>query len=402
MDTWNTDERIKLLLVISNLEYGGAQRQVVELANHLDHARLNVHVCSLSRYVPLANALKDPERRLHVINKAFKFDLTVVPRLARLLRSVGADVIHSYLFDAEIAARLAGRLAGTRVIVGSERNTDYTLKRRQLIAYRLTRNCVDVIVANSRAGADFNSRMLGHDPRLYRVVHNGVDTKRFCTGDGGAVRCELDIRPDEQVVGMFASFKQQKNQPLFLAAAKRVLGRFPKTRLLLVGEELYQGMHGSDEYRHGVYRLIDDLGLRERCVLPGNRDDVERLYRACDVTVLPSLFEGTPNVALESMACGVPVVATDVSDNSYIIPHGRVGYVVPPGDEDALAERICRLLENTAERLEMGQRAREWVAKEFSITRLAERTAEVYETALADKCGDKTAPDSQIRRQAVE
>lgn len=372
----------RAVLVISNLEYGGAQRQVVELANHVAPEAFDVHVCSLSEYVPLGRDIADAGRRLHVIRKRFKYDVSVVPRLARLLRGLRADVVHSFLFDADIAARLAGRLAGTPAIIGSERNTDYHLKRRQRITYRLTRGCVDRIIANSSAGRDFNRRLLGHAPQQYAVVHNGVNTDRFRPGDRGAVRRRLGLHPDEPVFGTFASFKAQKNHPLLLAAARRVFERVPAARLMLVGDELYRGMHGSDEYRRAMDRLVDELGIRDRCLFLGNRDDVADLYVACDLTVLPSLFEGTPNVVLESMACGVPVVVTDVSDNAYIVPDGRCGFVVPLGDDAALADRIGRLLEDRPACEAMGRAAREWVTREFSGRRLAERTAAVYEAVL--------------------
>ncbi len=375
--------RICAVQVISNLEYGGAQRQVVELANHMDPARFDVHVCSLSEYVPLAAELGRRDDRLHIIHKRYKFDYSVVPRLARLLRSLKADVIHSYLFDAGIAARLAGRKARTPVVIGSERNTDYHLKRRQLAAYWLTRGCVDLIIANSHAGAEFNRSKLGHDAAQYRVVHNGVSTERFKPSDGSTIRRELGLDSQEQVVGVFASFKAQKNHALVFRALKRLLEQGLKPRLMLVGDELYAGMHGSDEYKARMDALVDELGIRERCLFLGNRGDVADLYRACDLTVLPSLFEGTPNVLLESMACGVPIVATDVSDNAIVAPDGRVGYIVPLGDENALAERIAQLLKDETRRREMGTAARAWVAAEFSCARLASNTADIYEAALA-------------------
>lgn len=381
--TGNTSEdRICVVLLVSNLEYGGAQRQIVETVNHLDPERFDAHVCSLSNYVPLADCLRDAGRRLHIVEKRFKFDLSVVPRLARLLRCLDADIVHSFLFDADIAARLAGRWARTPVIIGSERNTEYYLKPRQLAAYRLTRGCVDIIVANSNAGAAFNRRTLGHDASQYRVVHNGVDVARFAPGDGAEIRRELGLSADEHVVGMFASFKRQKNHPLFFAACRRVLDSLPRTRFLLVGDELYAGMHGSDEYKQAMDARVDDLGLRDRCLFVGNRDDVDRLYRACDLTVLPSLFEGTPNVLLESMASGVPVVATDVSDNAYLVRDGEVGYVVPLGDEIALAERIVLLLRDEPLREKMGRQARAWIQEEFSSERLAGKLADVYRAAL--------------------
>lgn len=375
--------RICVLLVIDDFEYGGAQRQVVELANGLDPARFDVHVCALSAYVPLAQGMRDREQRLHVIPKRCKVDITVVPRLAWLLRRLKADIVHSYLFSADIAARLAGRLAGTRTIIGSERNTNYRLKKRNLWAYRLTRGCVDLIIANSNAGAAFNSRLLGHNPSQYRVVHNGVDTTRFHPQDGEAIRQGLGVAEDERVVAMFASFKQQKNHSLFFAAAKRVLAQVPKARFLLVGDQLYGSQDGSDVYKACMSRLVEELGLRERCLFLGNRDDVERVYPACHVTVLSSLYEGTPNVLLESMACGVPVVATDVSDNRYVAPDGEVGYIVPLDDVAAMADRICRLLANEDLRRQLGKQARTWTEREFSIGQLAKKTEAVYLEALA-------------------
>lgn len=375
------------MLLISNLEYGGAQRQVMEIANHLNAERCHVHICCLSDYVPLAERLIDREHRLHVIRKYHKFDFTVVPRLARLLRRLKIDVVQGYLFDADIAARLAGRIAHTPVIISSERNTDYRLKKRQLVAFRLTRRCVDLVIANSNAGAAFNSRVLGMPPAMYRVVHNGVDTQRFSPRpqDGLRVRRELGIGDDESVVGMFASFKEQKNHPLFFAAARRIMERLPRVRFLLVGDMLAGGMHGSEQYKDRIDRLVDELGVRARCIFTGNQEQVEHFYNACDLTVLPSFFEGTANVLLESMACGVPVVATNVSDNAYIVPDGQVGHIISPGDENILVDRILRLLMIPELREQMGRRAREWVEREFSIPSLVRKTLAVYEEALADR-----------------
>lgn len=382
MVTTKSDSRLRVVQVISNLEYGGAQRQVIELANNLDAEQFDVHVCSLSDYVPLAGDLHDAGRRLHIVNKQWKFDVTVIPRLARLLRDLDAEVVHGYLFDAEIATRVAGRLVRTPLVVGSERNTEYRLKPRQLIVYRLTRSWVDIVVANSNAGAAFNQRTLGHVPSAYRVVHNGVNAEKFHPREGSVVRRELGVAESALVIGMFASFKLQKNHALLFAAFKQACQHLPEARLLLVGDELYGGMHGSDQYKRQMQNLIDQLGIRDRCLFIGNQTDVARLYSACDVTVMPSLFEGTPNAVLESLACGVPVIATNVSDNAYLIPEGRVGFTVPLGDTETLSERICRLLSNSRLRQEMGRQAREWVMQEFSTLRLATKTAGVYLEAL--------------------
>jgi len=252
------------------------------------------------------------------------------------------------------------------------------LKPRQHVAYRLTHGLVDRIVANSRAGAKFNGRLLGYDASMYRVVHNGVDTGRFSPGDGGSVKSELGIERGEKVVGMFASFKAQKNHPLFFRAARIIQEKIPETRYLLVGDMLHAGMHGSDRYHAQMERLVDELGIRSRCLFLGNRADVSRLYRACDVTVLPSLFEGTPNVLLESMACGVPVVATDVSDNAYVVKNGETGYLVSVGDDAALAESVLRILRDDDLREKMSRGSYDRIETEFSLKRLVDKMLLVY------------------------
>ncbi len=371
-----------VLIVISDLEFGGAQRQVIELANHMERNEWKVYVCSLSDFVPLADSLKDRAKRLKIIRRKARFDFTVVFRLARLLCKYHVDIVQSYLFDADIASRLAGRLARKPVVIGSERNTDYTFKKSDLFVYRLTRWCNDFTIANSNAGAAFNGRMLHQPSSHYRVVHNGVDIERFKPIEETPVREEFGLAHDQPVVGMFASFKPQKNHQLLLRAAREVVKKVPNVRFLFVGDELYKGMSNSVECKESIIKLINDYGLRQHCIFAGNKTDVEKYYAACTVTVLPSLFEGTPNVALESMACGVPVVATDVSDNAYVIPDSIAGYIVPLDNEKALADRLCQVIMDKALRRKLSSEATTWVIQEFSCQRLAEKTAAVYAEAI--------------------
>jgi len=393
------NRRICVVLVIDDLEYGGAQRQVIELANNMDRDRFDVHVCTLSNYVPLGNQLRDSEHRLHTVVKKNRIDFTVVLRLARLLKSLNADIVHSYLFAADIASRLAGRLAGTKLIIGSERNANYSPKRRNILAYRLTRRCVDLTIANSKAGAAFHSRVYGQPACDYRVVYNGVDTDRFRLRNRMELRKQLGIGTEKRVIGVFASFKPQKNHTMLLQAFKKVLESFPDAQLLLVGDQLYGNMMGTGDYNCRMEKLIDELGIRRQSMSLGNRDDVEVIYPACDITVLSSLYEGTPNVLLESMACGIPVVATDVCDNSYVVKEGETGFLVKVGDVEGMASRIKMLLGNDTLRQEMGKKANDWAVREFSIEQLVRRTETVYLEALArkrSKCRQEPLPIGDI------
>ena len=135
-------------------------------------------------------------------------------------------------------------------------------------------------------------------------------------------------------------------------------------------------------YHLEVSRALEEAGLAGRCRLLGRVEDVERVYRACDVTVLTSRHEGTPNVVLESMACGVPVVVTDVADNATLVPEGVAGAVVPSGDAAAMAARVLALLADEPGRREMGAAARRHVQERFSPRAMARQTEALYERLL--------------------
>jgi glycosyltransferase involved in cell wall biosynthesis len=370
--------KTKILIVISNMEFGGAQRQIVELVNNIDQRNFEIHVCSLSEYTPLAEQF-NTGIPLHIIHKKAKFDFSVVFKLATLIRQYKFDVIHSYLFDAEIAVRLAGKLSCTGIkIIGSERNANYTLKPIQKHAYKLTKNLVDCIIANSQSGAEYNASQTGQPANKYNVVYNGVDTKRFKPQDKGQIRAELGIDPDCKLIGMFASFKQQKNHPFLIEALKEVKLQGNNFKLLLVGDMLHGGMHGSDIYTTTLKQQIEDSGFSEDVIYLGNRDDIERIYPACDFTVLPSLFEGTPNVVLESMACGVPVIATDVSDNAKIISHAFSGYIVESKKILELSGKITNLLNDKKMLETLADNARQEMVNKFSSRKLAENMSNIY------------------------
>jgi len=375
------------MLLVSSLEHGGAERQVVEFCRHVDRRRFEPVVCSLSHLVPLANRLPDPSRDLLIVPKRWKYDVTVVGRVAGWMRRMRIDLVHAFLFDAEMTARLAARLAGVPVVLASERNSDYRRPLLDTICQRLTRPLYDAMVANSAAGRRFNVRTLGLRADRIHVVHNGVDTDMFRPARSDELRHEWKVSASDAVVGMVASFKLQKNHGLYFRMAGRLLAAFPRTRFLCVGEPLRDNFQGAADYHAEVRGLLRGLGIEDRFMFLGRRDDMPAVYSACDVTVLTSTREGTPNVLLESMACGVPVVATAVADNAIVVPHGRGGYVVPAGDLDALVAQVGELIASPERARQMGRAAREWVSERFSSRACAEKMSDIYRRWVERKTG---------------
>jgi glycosyltransferase involved in cell wall biosynthesis len=371
-------QRVRVLLIISSLEHGGAERQVVQLANHLDASCFDVQVCSLSSEVPLAETLND-HGRLHIVDKRWRYDFTTVSRVARLMRELGTDLVHAFLFDAEIVARLAARRAGVRAVVASERNTDYHMSVVHRIGQRLTRSMYHALIANSQSGKNFVMRTLGLADDKVHVVRNGVDVERFYQREAAAARARLGLPESGPVVGMVATFKRQKNHHHFLRMARAIIDQQPQARFVCVGQAMRDNQQGAQDYYDEMQRLVDQLDLRDHCLFAGNRNDLPEVYNAFDVVVLPSSREGVPNVLLEAQACGVPVVATDVADNSIIVKDGHSGYVVPLDDVEALTERTVQLISDPVRRATFGRNARALVQSEFSVEKCTERTAAIYQ-----------------------
>ena len=336
---------LKVMLLTSSLHYGGAERQVVELAKHLDRRRFEPVLCCLDGTRTLFDLSPSPTPVLMAKRRA-RFDPIPFLQVAWLLRRRSIDVLHCFLFDAEVVGRLMGRLTNVPAIIASERNSDYPRMPAKDRIQRLTRSCVDLMIANSYAGKRYAVRHLGFDAERVAVVHNAVDTDRFTPGDRAAVRHHLGIPADASVVGMFASFKEQKNHAMYFRVARRILERRPNTWFLCVSYvPWYPWSHRTaDQYQISLGELLENARLGDRMRILTDRTDVEQLYRACDITVLTSRREGTPNVVLESMASGVPVIATDVADNALILDEASGGAVVSLHDDAAMADRACRLL----------------------------------------------------------
>jgi glycosyltransferase involved in cell wall biosynthesis len=217
----------------------------------------------------------------------------------------------------------------------------------------------------------------GYDPSKIVVIRNGIALSNFARRERSAVlRSELGFPPSARLVAVFSRLNPMKGVEYFLDAASIVAERFPDVRFLVAGDG-------------GSRKELEDrarrLGLEARIVFTGFRSDVRELLSEAAISVLPSLSEGTSNTLLESMAAGLPVVATQVGGNPEVIEDGVSGLLVPPRDSAEIAAAVGRLLEDEGFARRLGQAGMRRVSELFSLSGSVQQTEHLYQRLIEVK-----------------
>jgi glycosyltransferase involved in cell wall biosynthesis len=364
-----------IFLMVNSLETGGTERQFVELACSLKSAHCSVQVSCIQKKGPL---LDSPA--LAGVGELYQFGLGGSLyglysmrsrwRLMRHLRKSRIAVAHGFDFYTNLLMIPAARLARTPAVIGSHRQLGDLLTRTQFRAQLEMFRWCDRVVCNSYAAAD---RLLqaGLSEHKLAVIGNALPPEAFAESVPAMERREGILR-----VGMIARMNHKyKNQGSFLRAAARLGRRFSDVEFLLVGD---------GPLRAELQREAVELGLQSRVHFLGDRRDIPAILASMDVSVVPSASESLSNVMLESMAAGVPVVATAVGGNVELGGDGRA-LLVSPNDEEALVAGLETLLADDKLRRTISQKARQFALENFSAARIREQYCELYSDALAGR-----------------
>lgn len=382
-------EPTPILEFANALAIGGTERQFVNLVRGIDSRRFSPHVGTLANSGQLMGeieAMKVPISEYRVRHLYGLGAMRQQLRLARYLVRESVQLIHTHGFYANVFALPAAWLARTAVRIASIRDDGSVWTSAQRSVERIACRLADCTVVN----ADVIRRRLlteGWKPDGVAVIRNGVDLSRFGKRLGrSGVRDGLGLPADAPLVGVLARLAPSKGIEVFLEAARTVGERFPDVRFVVVGDEAV--LHGDavrtgGGYRQALERRAQELGLGNRVVFTGFRLDVPEILEELTVSVLPSVSaEGLPNAVLESMAAGLPVVASDSGGTLEAVKNGETGFLVPPGDAGALAHALGTLLDDAVLRRRMGEAGRRRVAEEFSLTHMAHQMQALYSNLL--------------------
>lgn len=383
-ETVTEPDRISLLQFVALFAVGGTETQVMKLVQGLHSSRFDLHFACLKRWGEFLAEIEASRRPLveYPVNCLYNHN-ALIKRLkfARYIKRNRIHIVHTYGFYANVFAVPAARLAGAPVIIASIRDTGGYQTPTQDLVQKLMCRLADRIVVNAEAIRQWLTAE-GYNPEKITVIRNGVDLSRFATKTrGGKLREELELPQGAPLIAVLARLHPFKGIEYFLEAATIVRRRFPEARFLVVGEgrTMVNGQVVDSSYKRELEGYAARLGLGDRAVFTGLRLDVPEVLSEIAVSVLPCVSsEGLSNSLLESMAAGVPVVATTVGGNPEVVQDGVTGLLVPPRDPAALACAICLLLENREAAVKLGQAGRQRVTEHFSLEKMVRETERLY------------------------
>jgi len=287
--------------------------------------------------------------------------------------------VHSHMVHANLLARLVRPLAPIPVLVCTAQSINEGGRLREIL-YRMTDPLCDLTTQVSRAGLERYVRVGAVPAHKIRLIPNGVDTVRFRPDREarGIMRDALGLH-DGFVWLAVGRFERAKDYPNMLRAFAGVVARRPEARLIIAGQGTLQGE---------AEQLVAELRIADRVHFLGVRKDISALMNAADAYVMSSAWEGTPMVLLEAGATGLPIVATAVGGNGEVVVDGQTGFLVPPGDSEALMRAMLRLMDlSPDERARMGRAGRAHVEANYSLERVVDQWEKLYVELLTAKEG---------------
>lgn len=382
--------RIRVAYLPPTLNPGGAERQMLSLAERLPRDRFEVEFLVLSGsgvyddrarasglrirtvgQAPVPNG-RLPRRLWHRASKAGRY--------AAAVRAGRYDIVDAWLYPADILAAVMRPLTRTPVVISGRRNIDpqQFFGPFERIVESVVGRLTDVVVANSAAVASNAVNVHGVSPEKIRIIRNGVVVRPpGSEADRLARRRALGIDdPDAIVIGCVANYSPVKRHELLIEAFAALPDQGRASRLVLVGE---------GGLRPDLERQIRQLGLETRVRLHGSELDPEPLYAAFDIVVQASSREGLPNALLEAGGAGRALVATAAGGSGEIVLDGQTGLLVPVEDGAALGVALQALVSDPDLRERLGRAVREHVAAVFGMDRFVAEFASLYEEQAASK-----------------
>jgi len=371
-----------VLQLVNGFGIGGAEKALLELVRRLDRDKYRVIVCSVGQGGILETEFKNYADRVAVFPKKFSFDISLIWKVAKLMQKENIDIVQTTLFYADVIGTFAAMLARVPVMISWQ--TALALptghlkddKLRHTTSYKYAVKHIDKIIAVSDDIKTFFVEKRGIEADKIITIPYGVDLDLYSCRNGIKKREELNLNAFDPVIGVVGHLSEVKGHTYLIEAAPKICKEFPDVKFVFAG---------SGPQRETLEKQVKNLNLSSNFHFLGVRRDIPELLNIIDIFVLPSLFEGLPNVILEAMASSKPVVASAVGGIPEAVQHQVTGLLVPPKDPDALADAILKMLADREWATNMGKEGRKRVEEFFSIENEVKKIQQVYDDLFEQK-----------------
>ncbi|MCE5266400.1 MAG: glycosyltransferase [Planctomycetaceae bacterium] len=378
---------IRLALCITDLDIGGAERHLTQLAVRVDRRRFSPVVYCLGPKPPRDEASCVPALlaagvEVHCLNARAIWQFpVVVHRLRRLFDAQNPQVVQTFLFHANVLGRIAACCAGVKTILAGVRVAERSA-RWHLWLDRMTHRCVDRYVCVSQSVADFSSQYAGLPAEKLVVIPNGIDLGKYPAGDCPdflkATREMLGIPPGRRAITFVGRLTPQKGVDWLVETAPQWMAQLPDCDLLLVGD---------GPLRDSLEAAASSAGIANRVHFAGWRPDVPQILAASSLMVLPSAWEGMPNVVLEAMASRLPVLATDVEGVLELLGPNAPPQTVRYRDTQMLTQRLVALMSDPSGAAAIGAENRRRAEQHFAISRTVAAYEDLWASLVRQQAG---------------
>jgi glycosyltransferase involved in cell wall biosynthesis len=369
----------KRILIITDVfkKIGGSERNIIQLLHGIDQTKFEAYVaCYYSG--ELALAMRAEGFRIYGLRRGGIYSVEGVRNiifLYQLIQKEKMDLLLTYHEGSDFLGFVLSRLCGLPII-SNRRDMGYKTRLPHRIAYKFFGRYFDgVITVSDAVRNEVIKRGWFKDGKVWSI-HNGINVEENNNHiNRESIKRSIGIEANRSVVGLIANIKKIKGIRYFLRAASLICARKSGIEFVIIGHDLNETGNSMDDMK----LLAQEMNIADRIHFLGGRKDIADLISIFDVAVISSLSEGFSNVLLEYMACGKPVVATDVGGNREAVIDGETGLLVPSENSHKLAEAINVFLDHEDMALRYGLAGRKRVEEQFTLKTMIRKYENIFE-----------------------
>ena len=382
MNLSNMNKKITIAHVVYSFGTGGIENGIVNIINNINREKYFHVICCLTKTGNFENRLLFNNYIIYSLNKKEGNDISIPIKLIKIFKSHGIDIAHLRGWPTLVEGVFAATIARTRSIIygfhGKTANDVNCIKPMRKFSEKFALKFIDKVITLSDSMRDDYLEYSGVARDFIDVIHNGVDADKFkCISRNKQIGNDFGFKNEDVIIGSIGRLDPVKDFDTLLRSFKKIFICNKYAKLFIVG---------SGQEFNRLKKLAFELGIIERTVFAGHRDDIDNMLNIIDIYVQTSMYEGFSNTILEAMSSSLPIVATNAGGNSFLVQDNVNGFLVEVGMDEQLYEKLSILISNADLRESFGKVSRTIVLERFSINKMVGYYDRLYSNIFKQNC----------------